>query len=88
MEGLMAEEFDQERARLGRPFFLAITPTNNDGTTCLASEGIDAHASQEAAIEQASKQTWAHGEDIFIYECRPLKRVRRPAARVEDVEVS
>jgi hypothetical protein len=66
-------------------FFLPYAVTNIDGTMDLGCEGIEAYKTLDEAIEHAKDQTDKHGGFWYVYECKPVIRVRAYRTIVEKV---
>lgn len=67
-------------------FYISYGALNSDGTVDHTWEARDAHETLEEAIAQATEEADQHGGELFVYECRPIKRIARITVRVEDVE--
>jgi len=63
--------------------FAAIPVANSDGT--MNSGGTSVHGRLDAAIASARKAVEDRGAEIVIYECTPIRVLRRTVVVVEDL---
>lgn len=83
-EGLDAE-FDEAHVDPLKPFYLMLNVNNLDGTLDMKIEAPTAFGALDAAVMQASDQVDDAGGVVYIYECRPLRRIKRHSVLVDDL---
>ena len=68
------------------PFFLVLPVDNSDGTISLPdADGSSSNARIEGAVAQATSESEDHGGVYYVYECKPVKRIKAYRVKVEDV---
>ncbi len=71
-----------------KSFFVPICVSNMDGTIDLGAEGLKGYETEAEAIAAAKDEVDENDVEIFVYECRPLKRLYRVSVVIEDIKVS
>lgn len=78
-------EFDEGHVDPLKPFYLMLNVNNLDGTLDMKVETPTAFGSLDEAMPHAAEQVEGDGGVVYIYECRPLRRIRRHSVLVDDL---
>lgn len=80
----VCETPDDGRFNPKTPFLLLLAVTNEDGTV----NAEESHITVVPVNDMKSAETMAlnhaedNGEEVYVYECRPVRRVFRPPLRI------
>lgn len=83
----MSDEFNARSFSHTRTFFMTCPVSNADGTMDFGSEVPSGFGTVEDAVEAATRDVDEHGGAVIIYECWPVRRVRRCDIVVDDLTV-
>lgn len=68
-----------------KPFFLNVPEGYADGSLDPDNDREGSFESLEEAIDEASNSVSDHDGIVWVYECRPVRRVRRHSVVVEEI---
>lgn len=81
------ENVDGDRLAAGKLFYIKIGVWNQDGTMSTQAEGMFAHKDIQPVIDNCLEDAMEHGTENYVYECRAVRRVYQPEAKVVVLKV-
>ena len=69
----------------GAKFFVKIAAWNSDDTLGVDCEGLTARLAVETATDDALEEVENNGGEVYVYECRAVRKVVRGKTRVINI---